>query len=315
MSTQQRIETESHKDPNTLEREIEQKRTEIDGIVHALENKLSPGQMFDKMLGYAKGNGGELMTKLGDSIKANPLAVLLTSVGIAWLMSGRQPAMSHASHSYAQRDDAWRAEAYGSPTADGDSEGGGMHLKERAGDLKDKAAHMRDSVYDTMHGARERLGDMRHSVGDRAHHASEAVRESAHHARQTYEQMMREQPLAVAAVGIAAGALLGALLPPTRQEDQWIGRSSDQVKQRGREFAEQGLDRARHELEARGEGASDGSSTMSSGTGRSQSTASQSSSSMGSRSSASAAGAHSGGSPSDTAGTRSAGPVPPPRSH
>jgi ElaB/YqjD/DUF883 family membrane-anchored ribosome-binding protein len=244
MSTQQRIEVESHKDPDTLEREIEQKRADIDGIVHALENKLSPGQIFDRVLSYAKGNGGELVANLGSSIKGNPLAALLTSIGLAWLMSGKRPARARPSHSYSSGYDAWRSD-----TRDSDE---GVHLKERAGQLKDKAAHLRDDVSDTLHGARERLDDMRDSVSERAHDASDAVRHTARNAQQSFEQMLREQPLAVAAIGIAAGALLGAMLPTTRQEDEWIGRRSDQLKRRGRELAEQGLERAEHELDAHG---------------------------------------------------------------
>jgi ElaB/YqjD/DUF883 family membrane-anchored ribosome-binding protein len=257
MSTQQRIETESHKDPDILEREIEQKRAEIDGIVHALENKLSPGQMFDRVLGYAKGNGGELLGNLGDSIKGNPLAALLTSIGLAWLMSGRQPARApRPSHSYSSGYDAWRSE-HGSSD--------GMHLKERAGALKDRAAHLRDEMSEGLDDARERLGDMRDDIGERAQHASEAVRHTARNAQQSLEHMLREQPLAVAAIGIAAGALIGAMLPPTRQEDDWLGRGSDQLKQRGRALAEQGLERAEHELEAAGEQSRSSSRTTSMG--------------------------------------------------
>jgi ElaB/YqjD/DUF883 family membrane-anchored ribosome-binding protein len=246
MSTQQRIEAESHKDPDTLEREIEQKRAEIDGIVHALGDKLSPGQMFDRVLGYARGNGGELLANLGNSIKGNPLAAVLASVGLAWLMTGKQPARARAAYSYSGGYEAWLR------SRDGGRDDG-MHLKERAGQLKDKAAHLRDDMADSLHDARERFDDMRDSVGERAQHASDAVRDTAHEARQTLEQMLREQPLAVAAIGIAAGALLGAILPATRQEDQWLGRSSDQLKDRGRALAEQGLERAERELDAPGE--------------------------------------------------------------
>src|SRR5690606_32437263 len=44
MSTQSRIDAEARKDPETLEREIDQKRSDINHLVEALESKLSPGQ-------------------------------------------------------------------------------------------------------------------------------------------------------------------------------------------------------------------------------------------------------------------------------
>ena len=55
MSTRSRIEMESHKDPHTLEREIDTKRAEIRGAVEALEHKLSPGELFERALEVAPG--------------------------------------------------------------------------------------------------------------------------------------------------------------------------------------------------------------------------------------------------------------------
>ncbi len=44
MSTANDIDREAQKDPETLEREIDQQRADISNIVHALEDKLSPGR-------------------------------------------------------------------------------------------------------------------------------------------------------------------------------------------------------------------------------------------------------------------------------
>src|SRR3546814_12525543 len=89
MSTHNQVDVEAQKDPDTLEREIDQQRAEIGNIVHALESKLSPGQMIDTALGYAKGGGGEFLHNLTDTVKANPVPTLLTSVGLVWLMAGQ----------------------------------------------------------------------------------------------------------------------------------------------------------------------------------------------------------------------------------
>lgn len=76
--------------------------------------------------------------------------------------------------------------------------------------------------------------------------------QSAQGARRSVESFVSENPVLVGFVGLAAGLLLGALLPRTRQEDRYVGRWADEVRDqgmryardithRGREFVEQAL--------------------------------------------------------------------------
>jgi hypothetical protein len=57
-------------------------------------------------------------------------------------------------------------------------------------------------------------------------------------ASQNLLQFCMGQPLVLAGIGLAVGAALGASLPGTEAENQLMGESSDQVKERAREFAE-----------------------------------------------------------------------------
>lgn len=51
----------------------------------------------------------------------------------------------------------------------------------------------------------------------------------AHQARIGFEHMLEDNPVALGALGIAAGALLGAMLPSTESEDRWMGEMRDRV--------------------------------------------------------------------------------------
>lgn len=51
----------------------------------------------------------------------------------------------------------------------------------------------------------------------------------AHEARIGFENMLEDNPVALGALGIAAGAMLGALLPSTESEDRWMGEMRDRV--------------------------------------------------------------------------------------
>ena len=230
MSTHNQIDLEAQKDPDTLEREIDQQRAEIGNIVHALESKLSPGQMIDTALGYAKGGGGEFLHNLSDTVKANPVPTLLTGIGLAWLMAGqnRRPDYSASISSGPSMTDKLAAKASG--------------LKQQGSGLKDKAAQM-------SHDASSTLGIARHRVSDSSRHAADSLRHTADRARGGFSQLLREQPMALGAMGIALGALLAAAVPPTRREDELMGQASDELTDKLKQKAREGYEMASAEGE------------------------------------------------------------------
>ena len=65
----------------------------------------------------------------------------------------------------------------------------------------------------------------------------------------TFTQMLREQPLIVAGIGLAIGAAIGAALPETETEDRLMGDYSDEMKQRARTMAAEQRDKARNVAE------------------------------------------------------------------
>lgn len=235
MNAQHRFQSQSRKSPEELEREIDAQRDHIGEIVGALENKLSPGEMFERVLGYTRGHGRDFAQNLGNTVKANPVPTILTAAGLLWLYAGsdRAPPAPHRST--------------------------GPGLGERAGqaghDLADRARHMRDDVSGRAHD----LGDRAHRLGDTAsarwtdareragstmHDTGRAIRDGSRRTADSVQSAFRSNPLALGAVGIAAGALIGALLPSTEQEDRLLGEYSDRAGDRARRSAEEGLGRA-----------------------------------------------------------------------
>ncbi|MGH8386272.1 MAG: hypothetical protein ACRESJ_12370 [Pseudomonas sp.] len=75
--------------------------------------------------------------------------------------------------------------------------------------LKGKAAHVGDSV-----GAATQ--NMSHAI----HDASDRLTRNTQVLGQQFNQLLKEQPLMMAAAGIAVGAMIGAALPTTTTEQR-----------------------------------------------------------------------------------------------
>lgn len=223
----------TRKSPEQLEREIDEERAHINHTLDVLEGKLSPGELFDKVLGYTRRNGGEFSRNLVNTVTHNPIPTLMTAVGITWMLyQQNRPGSSESGNGW-----SYGEESYG-------LNGSGFSDTEKRG-LKDKASHLKDSV-----------GNAKQHAGDKAHQAAEGIRQRADrikHSTQSQAQkvsegfnyMLEEQPLALGALGIAIGALLGGSLPSTRREDRLMGEASDRVADKASHVAESAYEKAK----------------------------------------------------------------------
>ena len=70
-----------------LEQEADQARAQLSSTLEDLRARMTPGQVVDSILDYARGApGAEFLSNLGREIRENPLPLLLIGIGIAWLM-------------------------------------------------------------------------------------------------------------------------------------------------------------------------------------------------------------------------------------
>lgn len=221
---------DGRKDPQQLEREIEATRNDVGDTLDALQARLSPGQLLDQGLRYVRGNGGQFIGNLGATMRDNPVPVILTGIGLAWMMvASRNPPVprfgtedAHPSDRYAEELDA----------------ASGPGMGERLHDTARSAAH---------------------AAADRAQWAANSARRQAQRTRNQFSRMMDEQPLVLGAMGVALGALLGALVPATAAENELMGEARDRLADTARaatEGAKQALDET---LTHSGSGARNGS--------------------------------------------------------
>lgn len=184
--------------PEEILAEIERTRTDMDATLSAIEHRLTPGQLVDQGIDYLRHSGAnEFVANLGGSVKHNPLPVALVSIGLAWLMAaGKKP------------------EDFGPSTTD--------KLRERASDTLNRASG-------TVESAKHRLSETAQTMRERASGIASTTRQQAERAKGSFEYMLREQPLALGAIGLAIGAIVASVAPRTRQEDELMGEARDRL--------------------------------------------------------------------------------------
>jgi len=147
-------------------------------------------------------------------------------------------------HTGTQTHSIYAEGSHGSSTAD--------EVKAWAGDLRDRAAEpagdLREQVSGKVQDLRERASDAyddarnwasdtqqqgRRRVSDLSERGSARLQDG----RSAVEDFVSEHPLLVGVVGLAAGLLIGALLPRTRTEDENVGPWADEVRDQGLRYA------------------------------------------------------------------------------
>ena len=250
------------KEPSAMEQEINYTRERIGRTVEELEQRLSPGQLVDQALGFARDHGGEFASNLAGSVRRNPLPMLVTGIGLMWLLKSQSskgtPDSSHRIYTpYGDGDSS-----YGGGSSEGQAgikdrlAGIGETIKSKVAGVRSSASSVGDSVTESVRSAKSSLTDRMQdtsgsvqsttqSIRDKVGGATQTARERARQAKDEFSTLMEEQPLLMGAVGVAIGATLAALAPTTRRERDMLGDASDKVASKASELAAQGYENLR----------------------------------------------------------------------
>jgi ElaB/YqjD/DUF883 family membrane-anchored ribosome-binding protein len=249
-----------------LEREAEQARAELAQTLDELRERITPGQLVDQAVDYAKDSGGGMFVRnLGNQMTANPLPVALIGAGLAWLMlsngtrSARSTRVREGAIDRARRA-AIDTAARMADTAQNAASHTAQARSSQAGEVAASAAQGAASAYEsakssasaaygqfseTASGAYDRLSDTAARATSTMSETASSFGQRTAAASRDMLQFCKSQPLVLAGIGMALGAILGALIPPTETEDRLMGESSDQLKDQARGVAEDQIERAK----------------------------------------------------------------------
>lgn len=221
--------TNGERKPDQILAEIDRTRGEMDRTLSEIEQRLTPGQLVDQGIDYLRHSGAnEFVQNLGGAAKQNPMPVAIVGIGLAWLMAlGRQPAQNYG---------------YESSTSTSGIRDKASGLVQSASDA---LSSTKDRLTGTMSSVSGRAGEGMSSMRDRAGQVTDTARQQWERARGGVDYLVHEQPLALGAIGLAIGAVLGAAAPRTRMEEQMVGDTARNLTEKAKEMGSQQLEKAK----------------------------------------------------------------------
>ena len=245
---------------DNAEREIARTRDELSLTLAALERKLAARYLIDEGLDMIKDTLGEdygLHRGL-EIVRTNPVPIALIGIGAAWLLASNTNAVDRLARDeriqMARRRVTDLASDIGNRAGEMATSaaqrigiagnGADRPLGHTGNPMIDQSGAGMSSdgwVHEVSDRAQGMLQSARDSSGAMLDRASESAGRIADQVTDTFER----HPLLIGAIGLMTGALIAALLPPSRTEDEWFGPSRDQLWNKVEEAGQETVTRVR----------------------------------------------------------------------
>ena len=229
-------------DAEQIRAEIEDTRADMSQTINEIQERLSPEHLMGQVketvreatigkvervmetigevtepareaIGRAGSTIKEAGTSVGYSVWRNPIPLALIGLGVGMLFM-----RSRRGNGY----DSWSRDTSPRPKRQnlsfGYNESTFNQVKETAGNLANRST------------------EALNNLGSKA-------REGANEVSNRFGQLLRDNPLAVGAVAVAAGTAVGLALPSTRFESEYIGETSERLVDKAEEVARGAIDK------------------------------------------------------------------------
>lgn len=222
--------------PAEAEADAEQARAGLVSTLSRLRENLQPAHVVEEVMGNAKVSAEAISNQIWDTARKNPLPALMIGAGLAMIFGLGSRAVSSSSGIRDAADQRFDANERGPASAvrarpASVLSAGSSRLAEPVDALKSHASGLLD-------GANERLADVASKAASLGRQlpstliSGDPMSASRHSdtLMTTVSRVLEEQPLILAAIGIAVGAAIGAAIPQTDTENSLMGESSHSVR-------------------------------------------------------------------------------------
>ena len=258
-------------DPNTeqLRAEIEGTRAEMSQTINEITERLSPDNLMqqaketvrDATIGKVEramdkvgetiadatepalevmGRAGSAIKETGMSVaggmRKNPIPVALIGLGLGMLMVRRFRSRGNG-HDYdydyeLPRTSSTTRQNLGSATT--------SRYETRSGSSRD------GSTESTVDRVKESASDLANRSTTALSNLGTKAKDSAAAVSTRFGRVLRDNPLAIGAVAVAAGTAVGLALPTTRVESEYIGETGERLVDKAQEVARGAIDKVQN---------------------------------------------------------------------
>jgi len=245
--------------------EIEETRLEMGGTLQELGDRLEPGHLMDQAkenvreatIGRVEETAKGMSDMVMETIKRNPIPAAMAGAGLALLWANRSS--GHNGHSVDRRYSAY----YGTTSSYGQTQPYGYGQQSQSGGIGDTVGGAASKVGDTVGQVGENVGQtvgqIGQNVGQTAGQVGQNVGQTVGQWGNQVDRFMQASPLAMGAIALGAGALIGAILPETPQEQQMLGDASRTVGETVRDTVDQAASKAEEQMDKAEEKVTSGS--------------------------------------------------------
>jgi hypothetical protein len=198
-------------DVEQIKAEISETQVELQQTVAEIQDRLSPAHLKDQAASTVR---DATIGKVQHMMQGNnnPIPYALIGIGAAWLLASRRSS-DRRWNGYDTSDRGWdsgRSGYFNAPTTG---------------------------------SSQSTTGDWQAAASERAAEVTERARVAAYRVRNRWESMLDENPMALGIAALAAGALIGATLPQTDVENEYLGETRDQMLDSAREVAHDAVEK------------------------------------------------------------------------
>jgi Protein of unknown function (DUF3618) len=217
--------------------EIEETRLEMGGTLNELGDRLEPAHLVEQAkenvreatIGRVEETAKGISDMVMETIKRNPIPAAMAGAGLALLWANRSQGTQgnvpyRSGYGYQSR-----------PASMYETEGNGGGIGSKA---QEAASTVSGAVGSAAEGAQQVTGEVIDRAGETAQQVGWKL-----------ESFMQANPLAVGAIAIGAGALIGSIVPETSKEREVLGDASRQVGTVVRDTVDQATTKAEETLD------------------------------------------------------------------
>lgn len=232
-----------------LEQQVEADRRRLAAALSGLTGAVAPQAAAQQLAAAASGYGGELGRQALAAARRNPAGLVLAGAGLALMFTGTGRRPRHAAPAPAAVPPAAAMAGFDARVAAADA----AIKKEMTGmsDESLRTSKMRETLNAGLDALPEAARKRVLAARSAALQAQEKVEAHAARAAARGRSFYDDNPLAAGAIALGLGALIGALLPATRREDELLGAHRDALAARAEAALREEMDRLHRAAAAR----------------------------------------------------------------